>query len=967
MTGSLNHIFATSLAVLAGLCAFAAIHHVWLGWRRPVQRVHLLFGLLSAVAAVYVLAKLANYGAATPAELVERRRLVLACAVLFLGVFSWFVAAYTGETRRWPPLVLGVLALVLLAANQMLPFGIFFSHLPELRHMTLPWGEAVADLRMRQSNPWFYAALGLFLLSFLYAAQACVRQYAQGDRQRARSLGLAIAVFFVFALGNQVVNFAELQFVHMAEFGFVAMVLLMNWFLSQELQRDARKLEASEHRFRALVDQSPFSIQVLAPDGRTLQVNQAWETLWGMPGAAVTDYNILDDRQLRDKGILPHIERGFAGEALELPPVVYNPQETPELPSPPFRDRWVRAYVYPIKDEGGQVREVILMHEDITERKRTDDVVRNIAAGVSVRTGEDLFQSLVRQLTALFDADYAFIGVLDANTPGVVETRAVFARGTSAANFRYRLEGTPCMNVASRGTCIYPSDVQRLFPDDRLLAEMDCQGYIGSPLFGAEGEVIGIVVVMSRRALAQTARMSEILEILAARAGAELERLRAEARIRLIAFCDPLTGLANRASLHESLPQVLENARLSGRHGAMLLIDLDHFKTINDALGHHTGDLVLREVAQRLTKSAEKGTLVVRLGGDEFVLLLPEIPGDAAGAELQARRLAEAVVVALEQPVVIGDQQLKVDASIGATLFPQACADEHDVLRHADIALYRAKSMGHGSIQFFASDMLASVSERLEVESRIRRALANDGLALYLQPQVDRAGRLVGAEALLRCRLPDGSLVMPGNFIPVAEETGLIHPIGQWTLARACACLKSWERSAFMRDLTLSINVSNWQFQRDDFVAQVESQLAQSGAAPSRLTIEFTESALFYDIDDAIRKMRALKAMGLRLALDDFGTGYSSLSYLKRLPLDELKIDRSFVQTVTPQTPDVFIESIIAIGHAMGMHIIAEGVETEAQHSALAKMGCDGFQGYLWSQPLPEAGFVGHATASAMS
>jgi PAS domain-containing protein len=325
-----NHIFTTSLAVLAGLCLYAAIHHLGFDWRRPARKVHLLFGLLSIVAAVYVLAKLAGYGAETATELVDRRRMVVACAVFFLGLLSWFVAEYTGETRRWPLVGLSTASAFLLAANQILPFGILFPELPELRQATLPWGEMVTDLRMTKSNPWFQAALGFFVLTFLYAGYSCFRQYRRGDRRRARSLGLAIAVFFVFSLGNQAVNFGGLSFVHTAEFGFVAMVLLMNWFMSQELQRDARKLEASEHRFRALVDQSPFSIQVLAPDGRTLQVNRAWETLWGIPGPALAGYNILKDRQLEDKGILPYLKRGFAGEALELPGI-YNPQNTPEL------------------------------------------------------------------------------------------------------------------------------------------------------------------------------------------------------------------------------------------------------------------------------------------------------------------------------------------------------------------------------------------------------------------------------------------------------------------------------------------------------------------------------------------------------------------------------------------------------------------------------------------------------------
>lgn len=805
----MSEIFITGVAVLAGLCLYAAIHHLWLGWRGPPQMVHLLFGVLCLVAAGYVLAKLGTYRAESAQALVEMRRMVVSLAAIFLGIFPWFVAVYAGEIRRASLLALSALSVFLLAANLVLPYGIFFAELPELHRITLPWGETVTDLRARQPNPWFYTALVFFLLSFLYAAHACVRQYRHGDRRRARSLGLALAVFFAFALGNQAVNFGNLKFVHTAEFGFVAMVLLMNWSLSQELRRDAERLKASEHRFRSLVDQSPFSIQMLAPDGRTLLVNRAWEELWGIQGSALANYNILDDRQLGDKGMLPYIKRGFAGEALELPPVIYNPQDNPALPAAPFRDRWVRAYIYPIKDDGQRVREVILMHEDITERKQ------------------------------------------------------------------------------------------------------------------------------------------------------------AEERIRQIAYHDYLTGLANRASLHEYLSSLLGRSRQSGRHSAMLLIDLDHFKTINDALSHQIGDLVLREVAQRLTRSAGSDTYVARLGGDEFVLLMPEVSDVEAIAEAQARRLAEEVVASLEKPVVTGDQILKVDASIGVTLFPQGSADEHDILRHADIALYRAKSQGRGSIQFFLSDMQEKVSERLDVEKSLRHALVHDGLLLLLQPQLGRDGRTVGAEALLRCRRSDGSLLMPDSFIPVAEESGLIHPIGQWALARACACIKYWEGSPATNGLRLSINVSSWQFVRDDFVAQIEDCLARSGAAAAQLTIEITESALFYDIEDAIRKMHALKSLGLRLALDDFGTGYSSLSYLKRLPLDELKIDRSFIQALNAQAPDVFIEPIIAIGHALGMRIIAEGVETDAQRAALTAMGCDGFQGYLWSPPLPEHDFIGRLSPRA--
>ena len=269
--------------------------------------------------------------------------------------------------------------------------------------------------------------------------------------------------------------------------------------------------------------------------------------------------------------------------------------------------------------------------------------------------------------------------------------------------------------------------------------------------------------------------------------------------------------------------------------------------------------------------------------------------------------------------------------------------------------------------------MQATVDERMQVERGLRQALDHGDLILQFQPQLNRAAQVVGAEALLRWRQPGKGLVGPVDFIPVAEETGLIHSIGQWALAEACDRLKQWEGAALTENLSLSVNVSSWQFVREDFVRQVKHQLVRSGARPARLALEITESALFYDIEDAMKKMRALRALGLRLSMDDFGTGYSSLSYLRKLPLNELKIDQSFVHAIAPEMPDVFLSSIVAIGHAMGMTVVGEGVETDVQRNALAAMGCDGFQGYLWSAPLAADAFVewvaaqeGHKTSAGI-
>jgi diguanylate cyclase (GGDEF)-like protein/PAS domain S-box-containing protein len=1076
----MDEILTTALAILSGVCLYAAVQHTWVGLRRPPQRAHLLFALLSLAVSLYVLAKLGAYRADSVQTLVDMRRAEFSFIVLIFSALSWFAAAYTGEWSRPWLTVLNTWVIVLFVANLVLPLGIFFVQEPEVQRLVLPWGERVTDLRVHQRGAWFYAALSGVLLSFVHAGQVCVRQYQRGERGRAKAFALALAVFVSLIMFNQAVNFGHIEFVHTAEFGFIALVLLMSRALGRELRQHADALKDSEARFRSLVEQSPFSIQMLTPDGRTTQVNRAWEAMWGVKQEAMANYNVLNDRQLVEKGVMPYLQRGFAGESVQIPPVVYNPQDTPEVAGAPFRDRWVRAYVYPIEDEARRVREVVLMHEDVTERKRTEaalqtseerlratldntpgvavqwfdragrvlywntaseklygisaeqavgktmlellhtpeqfrefldliatierqghacgpaeidirsisgakvsvlytmfaipgagtepifvcmdvniterkraeEAIKNIAAGVSAQTGENFFRDLVTHLAALFEAEYAFVGVFNETRADAMTTLAVCAHGAVAPNMTYVLANTPCANVVGQQTCAYPSGVQQLFPQDRLLVDMGAEGYIGTPLFDVQGAPIGIIAVLSQTPLKHVEQLHEMLEIFAARAAAEIQRLNAETRIRRMAYSDYLTGLANRAALHEHLAQVLRQALQLGQQGAMLLIDLDHFKTINDALSHEIGDLVLRDVARRLTETAANEAFVARLGGDEFVLVMPPVSDDAEITAARAHRLAESVANTLATPFIMGEQTLNVGASIGVVLFPQAGATELDILRHADIALYRAKSQGRSTVQFFLPSMQATVDERMQVERGLRQALGRGGLVLQFQPQLNRFEQVVGAEALLRWHRPGKGVVGPEGFITVAEETGLIHSIGQWVLAEACDRLRDWEGAALTEPLGLSVNVSSWQFVRDDFVRQVERQLSRSGASPARLTLEITESALFYDIEDAMEKMRALRALGLRLSMDDFGTGFSSLSYLKKLPLNELKIDRSFVQAIATETTDVFLRSIVAIGHALGMTVVGEGVETKVQRNALAAMGCDGFQGYLWSEPL---------------
>ncbi|HEY5603213.1 MAG TPA: ATP-binding protein [Gammaproteobacteria bacterium] len=522
-------LLTITLPLLAGVCLYAAVHHLWLGLRRPVRAAHVWFALLGVLTASYVLAKLGAYRATTPQELVAMRRAEVLLAIAIFNALPWFAARYCGLRGCGKPLIaISVAALVLFIATIVLPFGITFVELPVVQEFVLPWGERVTDLRVHARSAWFYAGWVFILASFAFSAAMCARQYRRGERRKAAALVSALAVFLVFVLFNQVVNLGLVNFMHTAEFGFVALVLVMSVGLSHELHSSGEALLASETRFRALVEQSPLGIQVLAPDGRTLQVNRAWKTLWGVKIKGLSNYNILRDQRLVEQGVMPYFERGFGGEPVEIPPIVYSPVDTPEIPVTPIRDRWVRAFIYPVKDVTDHVREVIVMYEDVTERKWMEDAIHHIAAGVSARTGEDFFNHLVLHLAALFEADYAFVGLLDGDRPRAIQTLATNASGVIVPNMQYQLADTPCANVVGQATCTYPSGVQRLFPKDKMLADLGVDGYIGTPLFDALENPIGLIVVLSKQPLKRAEQARQILEIFAARTAAEMQRLRAE-------------------------------------------------------------------------------------------------------------------------------------------------------------------------------------------------------------------------------------------------------------------------------------------------------------------------------------------------------------------------------------------------------------------------------------------------------
>jgi diguanylate cyclase (GGDEF)-like protein/PAS domain S-box-containing protein len=431
-------------------------------------------------------------------------------------------------------------------------------------------------------------------------------------------------------------------------------------------------------------------------------------------------------------------------------------------------------------------------------------------------------------------------------------------------------------------------------------------------------------------------------------------RKRAEADIERLAFFDALTGLPNRRLLMDRLEKAIVSSARRSTHGALLFIDLDNFKVLNDTLGHHMGDELLKQVAERLSECVRAIDTVARLGGDEFVVMLEDLHASAPDAGAQVEAVGRKVLASLNRQFMLAGQPHHSSPSIGVTLFFQSENTVDELLKRADLAMYQAKAAGRNTLRFFDPVMQAAASARARLESDLRLALTQNEFALFYQPVVDDRSRVIGVEALLRWRHAERGMVSPAEFIPVAEQTGLILPLGQWVLEVACAQLVTWSAQPATQRLTMAVNVSARQFRHPEFSNQLLALLRQSGANPYRLKLEITESLLLSDIDDAVAKMGELRSIGVNFALDDFGTGYSSLSYLKRLPLDQLKIDQSFVRDVLKDPNDATIaRTILNLAQSLDLSVVAEGVETAGQHDFLLQAGCKAFQGYLFGRPVP--------------
>jgi diguanylate cyclase (GGDEF)-like protein/PAS domain S-box-containing protein len=701
---------------------------------------------------------------------------------------------------------------------------------------------------------------------------------------------------------------------------FPCATVLLGWLLQDAARREANELQlaANEARFRGLLQDIPtVAVQGYAPDGTTTYWNAASERLYGYSANEAVGRNLLEliIPQPMRQGVREAMQTMFAtGEPIGAAELILQHKDGSEVPV--FSS-------HALVRNGSNSGEMFCFDIDLAERKRAEAELR--VAAISFEAQEGMLVTDANHLILKVNQTFSRI-------TGYTAEEAIGRTPEFLKSGRHDREFYVHMVAELKRVGKWEGEIWNRHKNGEVCPEW-----------------MHITAVMDERGRVANyvTSFSDITQ-----------RKAAEDQIRQLAFFDPLTGLPNRRMLMDRLQHALASSARNGMSGALLFIDLDHFKTLNDTLGHDKGDLLLQQVAQRLLTCVREDDTVARLGGDEYVVMLESLNAGRSEAASHATLVGEKIINALNQPYRLAGIDFHSTPSVGIALYQGHQISIDELLRQADLAMYQAKNAGRNAMRFFDPQMQAAVTHKASLETDIRRGILRGEFLLHFQPQVDAQGRVIGAEALLRWEHPSNGMVSPAAFIPVAEETGQILALGSWVLETACLQLVEWAEVTDTESLVLAVNVSSRQFRQPDFAEYVLGLLDYTGANPKRLKLELTESLLAENLEDVIVKMSSLRERGVSFALDDFGTGYSSLSYLKRLPLDQLKIDQSFVQDVLVDANDAAIaRTIVALGNSLGLAVIAEGVETTEQRDFLLANECRAYQGYLFSKPLPIAAF----------
>lgn len=718
---------------------------------------------------------------------------------------------------------------------------------------------------------------------------------------------------------------------------------IVGWWIGAQFDKSkfyAHQLMNREQLYKSLFENNQDIVFLLDLEGTIIDVNSMTELICGYQADDMRSKPIQFFVSNEDlKPILSKIEKAKEGEAQ---------QATLHFMHKNGHFIKINAKTVPII-VNHCITGLYVIAKDITENERLENAISDISQVVSGHVGEAFFHSLVQSTSLILQVDYAFIGEWVGNE--TIRTIAICHQGEIIDNIEYHLANTPCENLRY-GFCSYPTGLQQSFPFDESLIELNVDSYMGIPLTDSNGHVLGVFVFMHHKPIENSSLAESVFKIFSSRAQGEMERRQYERKIVHMAYHDALTDLPNRNMFIDKFAVSIEKAKIGREQIAVLFMDLDGFKSVNDTMGHEAGDLLLIEVANRLTRILKEHHLVSRFGGDEFAILIPETTVEDTTNTVQN------IINELQKPVVIKGNEIQISPSIGISMYPLHGNTLDELIKKADAAMYWTKDQWKEKYEFYRMGTEKPNHNELLLKKEMQQAIKNKEFSLYYQVKVQsNTGAITGAEALIRWYHPVKGWISPIDFIPTAERTGLINPIGEWVLQSACRQNKAWMDMGY-HPVRVSVNISSSQIMQKDFIQMVGDILEETGLPPHYLELEITENMIVLDFEYTIQVLNKLKEMGVHISIDDFGTGHSSLHYLSKLPVDTMKIDQSFIRNMTNSYNDLSIlEAIISMANTLHLNVIAEGVETKSQMDMLVSLGCYEMQGFWFSRPIPAEDF----------